>query len=108
MRCIHGVERGGAGRGRAALPSRLPFPGASGVCWVLNKTVHFLLPPLPDLLGSEVVAPSRHYIVGQIEDAQIAGGVCQHTFTNWSLLHCAATPSPKPPPALPFLGPLGL
>ena len=87
--------RGGAGRGDLPSLELLEFVGS------LNKAVHFLLPPLPELLGNEVVALSPHYRVGHVEAAPIPGRVCQQTFTGWS--NPTLTSS-----ALPFLGSLGL
>ena len=81
-----------------------PFLGASGVP---NKAVDFLLLPFPDLLGSEAVAPSPQYRVGQIEGAQTSGGLP----ANFYLLEPAALtqrPSSLRVPALTFLSPLGL
>ena len=81
-----------------------PFLGASGVP---NKAVYFLLLPFPDLLGSEAVAPSPQYRVGQIEGAQTSGGLP----ANFYLLEPAALtqrPSSLRVPALTFLSPLGL
>ena len=78
-RCgLRGWRIRGAGRGDLPSLELLEFAGS------LNKAVHFLLPPLPELLGNEVVALSPHYRVGHIEAAQMPGRVCQQTFTGWS------------------------
>lgn len=62
------------------------LPWVSGVRWVPNKAVHFLLPPLPDLLGKEVVAPSSHCRVEKLKVLRRQEWFASK-LTKWRLVH---------------------